>query len=96
MEFCSGGSLAQFAKRFPNRRIPESAVRAYTRQILLGLEYLHGQSVIHRDIKPANVLMCQEAGRTIVKLAGRFSFPFHVTSLFTLCVAQRFRMFQGV
>ena len=29
-------------------------------QVLDGLEYIHGQSVIHRDIKPPNILLHQE------------------------------------
>ncbi|KAJ4905434.1 Mitogen-activated protein kinase kinase kinase 1 [Raphanus sativus] len=37
--------------------IPDSAVSMYTRQILDGLNYLHGEGFIHRDIKCANILV---------------------------------------
>ena len=38
----------------------------YTRQILIGLDYLHSQRVVHRDIKGANILV-EKSGR--IKLA---------------------------
>ncbi|KAJ4905442.1 Mitogen-activated protein kinase kinase kinase 1 [Raphanus sativus] len=38
-------------------KIPDSAVSMYTRQILDGLNYLHGEGFIHRDIKCANILV---------------------------------------
>ena len=44
----------------------ESVVRVYTRQIVLGLEYLHQNKIMHRDIKGANILVDNTG---LVKLA---------------------------
>ncbi|XP_066572345.1 obscurin isoform X2 [Amia ocellicauda] len=37
--------------------VPESEVRMYIKQILEGLDYIHGRNILHLDIKPANILM---------------------------------------
>lgn len=47
-------------------RFSEYLVRVYTRQLLLGLEYLHKCKIIHRDIKGGNVLVDRDG---VVKLA---------------------------
>jgi serine/threonine protein kinase len=51
-------------QRFGN--FSEALVRLYTRQLLLGLEYLHSCKIIHRDLKGANVLITRDG---VVKLA---------------------------
>lgn len=55
LEYCPGGSLRQVIDRFGV--LEESVIRAYTRQLLLGLEYLHRNGIAHRDIKGGNVLV---------------------------------------
>ncbi|KAJ7295881.1 hypothetical protein O6H91_Y157300 [Diphasiastrum complanatum] len=64
LEYVSGGSIQSMLERFG--RFSEPLVKVYTRQLLLGLEYLHKNKVVHRDIKGGNVLV-DAAG--VVKLA---------------------------
>ncbi|KAL3424732.1 hypothetical protein PVAG01_04013 [Phlyctema vagabunda] len=54
MEFCSGGSCGDLMK--PGL-IQEEYISIIIRELLLGLEYLHGDKKLHRDIKAANVLL---------------------------------------
>ena len=64
MEYVPGGSIASLLQRFGP--LGDSVTRVYTRQILIGLDYLHSQRVVHRDIKGANILV-EKSGR--IKLA---------------------------
>lgn len=54
MEFCSGGSCADLLK--PGL-IPEEYITIIIRELLMGLEYLHGDKKLHRDIK-GNTFSC--------------------------------------
>ncbi|EFN53500.1 hypothetical protein CHLNCDRAFT_25736, partial [Chlorella variabilis] len=55
LEYVPGGSIASLLAKFGSFK--ESVIRVYTKQILLGLEYLHSKGVMHRDIKGANILV---------------------------------------
>lgn len=64
LELVSGGSIYRLLQEFNS--FAEPVIRRYTRQILLGLQFLHEKNTVHRDIKCANILVDQD-GR--VKLA---------------------------
>ena len=49
LEFVPGGSIQSLIKKFGP--LGEDVGKAYTRDMLRGLAYLHGRGVIHRDIK---------------------------------------------
>jgi len=54
-QWVPGGSIASLLKKFGPFR--EQVVRKYSRQLLMGLRYLHANKIIHRDIKGANILV---------------------------------------
>lgn len=55
LEFVPGGSISSLLGKFGS--FTETVIRMYTRQLLLGLEYLHSNHIMHRDIKGANILV---------------------------------------
>jgi serine/threonine protein kinase len=64
LEYAPGGSIRQIINRFGS--LDEQVIRRYTRQLLLGLEYLHRNGFAHRDIKGGNVLVGNDG---VIKLA---------------------------
>jgi serine/threonine protein kinase len=63
-EFMDCGSLHHFVA--VNGPLDEELLRYVTREIVLGLRYLHGARQLHRDIKPENILLDRHAN---VKIA---------------------------
>lgn len=57
MEFCKGGDV--FDKLTKLGKFTESQAATVLKQLLGGLNYLHGRKIIHRDIKPENLLLCE-------------------------------------
>lgn len=55
MELCEAGCLEEYIRM--RGKLEESAIQILLRDMLKGLEYLHGESKMHRDVKAANVLL---------------------------------------
>jgi len=55
IEHIAGGTLERLLACYG--AISETRARQMVREIVSGLEYLHGQQIYHRDLKPANTLL---------------------------------------
>lgn len=66
MEFCGGGSLTDLIRGCKNRSIKEEWIGIISREILLGINYLHSNHIIHRDIKGQNVLLTEQGDVRLV------------------------------
>jgi mitogen-activated protein kinase kinase kinase 17/18 len=56
LEYAPGGSVADAVAR-GGGALEERAIRALAADVLRGLAYLHGRSVVHGDVKARNVLL---------------------------------------
>lgn len=55
LEYVPGGSVSSMLNNYGP--FEESLIINFTRQILIGVAYLHKKNIIHRDIKGANILI---------------------------------------
>ncbi|KAJ8754873.1 hypothetical protein K2173_015385 [Erythroxylum novogranatense] len=62
MEYVPGGTLQEVIKR-SGGQLDEPVIRAYTRDILRGLDYLHVTGLIHCDVKSQNVLIHKDGAK---------------------------------
>jgi serine/threonine protein kinase len=54
-EYIPGGELFNYIAS--KDKLEESEARAFLREIIAGVEYLHKHNIIHRDLKPENLLL---------------------------------------
>jgi serine/threonine-protein kinase len=67
MDYVRGTDTGQILKS--HGPLPIDRALGFICQLLQALAYAHGRGFVHRDIKPANLLVTQEGGREVVKLA---------------------------
>lgn len=57
MEFAQGGSVRTLMQSSKDGLLEERFIVLITREVLVGLAYLHRSAIMHRDIKAANILI---------------------------------------
>ena len=70
--------------------MPDDAARFYTANVILGMEYLHEQSIAFRDLKPENLLVTSTGYLKFVDFGFAKQIPFLDVRLLPLqCCAVR-------
>jgi serine/threonine-protein kinase len=67
MDFVRGTDASRLVKE--NGPLPVSRAVGLVCQMLEALEYAHAKNYVHRDIKPANLLVAEQEGREVAKVA---------------------------
>ncbi|EGB04405.1 hypothetical protein AURANDRAFT_5975, partial [Aureococcus anophagefferens] len=66
MELCTGGDL--FERVAARRRFGERDAARAARDVVAGLEALHGRGILHLDIKPENILYSSQGDDAVLKI----------------------------
>uniref|UniRef100_A0A7R9V3Y9 Protein kinase domain-containing protein n=1 Tax=Chlamydomonas euryale TaxID=1486919 RepID=A0A7R9V3Y9_9CHLO len=61
MEYVEGGSVMEGSLPTAKKPLPEYIAWQYFRDVIMGLDYLHFNSIVHGDIKPDNLLLTIDA-----------------------------------
>ena len=75
--------LASYLSSYTSTGIPPHTVRRMSREIILGVDFLHSHRITHRDLKPQNLLVTSEGRIKIADfgLAKTYDFEMRLTSV---------------
>ncbi|XP_046471723.1 cyclin-dependent kinase 4 [Neodiprion pinetum] len=75
--------LASFMASCPPPGIPGNKIKQMSREILLGVDFLHSHRIVHRDLKPQNLLVTSQGRIKIADfgLAKIYDFEMRLTSV---------------
>ncbi|KAF2273876.1 kinase-like protein [Westerdykella ornata] len=93
-DLVSGGDLFSYLE-YKGGKLNDMETAVIIRQVLKGVEYLHGQSIVHRDLKPDNILMTSldDGCRIVISDFGNARYlPGHPTDLCISSTANNRRM----
>lgn len=96
-ELVTGGDLFSFLE-FKEGRLDNALAAVVIRQVLKGVEYLHGQHIVHRDLKPDNILMTslEDGARVVITDFGNARFLPEADSMSSQQTSKYRRMFSTV
>ncbi|KAF1933448.1 kinase-like protein [Didymella exigua CBS 183.55] len=96
-ELVTGGDLFSYIE-YKQGKIPSIESAVIIRQVLKGVEYLHGQDIVHRDLKPDNILMTSldSGARVIITDFGNARFLPNANTQHDLTDSKLRRMFSIV
>lgn len=57
LDYVGGGTLQDLLNRAPDCCLPLRQAQSYFRDLVRGLQFLHGEGIVHRDIKPGNLML---------------------------------------
>ncbi|KAM9295975.1 serine/threonine-protein kinase 35 [Gastrophryne carolinensis] len=66
MEFCEGGDLNKYIL---SRRPDPATNRSFMLQLTSAIAFLHKNQIVHRDLKPDNILITEQSGTPVLKVA---------------------------
>ena len=67
MEYCEGGSLLNYFKKY-NKNLPEKTICEIIHKLSLAVNFIHSFGVVHRDLKPENILMTNDSPTADIRL----------------------------
>jgi len=84
-EYVPGGQLYRLIGN--NARLPNNSARFYAAQVVMAVQYLHGEHVIYRDLNPENVLLDEQGYVKLVDFgfAKRLNLDDMTAKTWTLC-----------